>query len=156
MVCALNQLTQRSDLHLLTLHDGWEFVIYRASSPRLAGVPICYTEWQEQEVCIYQPLCVVQGGDTLPKHHRFLRAAVPIVRTTVGDRAQNSPWHCTQCGQWLGSFPDGKTAAETPEDLISWHDGHPSVGEFRVARAQDLFMAMVFYHLGQEVILVPQ
>jgi transcriptional regulator with XRE-family HTH domain len=120
---ALNQLTQRSDLHLLTLH-GWIGNLSSAGHlrPALAWCPICYTEWQEQEACIYQPLLWLFKVVTLcPKHHRFLESHCPHCQKQQSVIAlRTRPGHCTQCDQWLGSSLDEKLSSQATEVLIPW------------------------------------
>ncbi len=153
---ALNQLTQRSDLHLLTLH-GW---IGNLSStghlrPALAWCPICYTEWQEQEACIYQPLVWLFKVVTLcPKHLRFLESHCPHCQKQQSVIAlRTHPGHCTQCDQWLGSVPAGKQQPETTEEFISWQRWVIQVlEELRVASGTGPFQWHWFFtHLGQGI-----
>jgi len=120
---ALNHLTQRSDLHLLTLY-GW---IGNLSStghlrPCLAWCPICYTEWQEQRAYIYQPLFWLFKVVTLcPKHHRLLESHCPHCQKQQSVIAlRTRPGHCTQCDQWLGSSLDEKLSDQVMEVLTPW------------------------------------
>lgn len=119
----LNQLTQRSDLHLLTLH-GW---IGNLSSvghlrPALSWCPICYMEWQEQKVCIYQPLLWLFKVVTIcPRHHHLLESHCPHCQKQQSVIAlRTRPGHCTQCDQWLGRSPDLAMASQVTDELILW------------------------------------
>ncbi len=119
----LGQLTQHSGLHLLTLH-GW---IGNLSSvghlrPCLAWCPICYAEWQEQKMCIYQPLLwLFKVVTTCPKHQRVLESHCPHCQKQQSVIAlRTRPGHCTQCDQWLGSSLDEELPSQTTEELTLW------------------------------------
>lgn len=119
----LGQLTQRSDLHLLTLH-GW---IGNLSSvghlrPFLAWCPICYAEWQEQKICIYQPLLwLFKVVTTCPKHQRVLESHCPHCHKHQSVIAlRTHPGHCTQCDRWLGSALGEEWPSQTTEELTAW------------------------------------
>jgi TniQ len=119
----LEQLTQRSDLHLLTLH-GWIGNLPSVGHLRTcpAWCPICYAEWQENELCIYQPLLWLFKVMTLcPKHHYPLESHCPHCQKKQSVIAlRTHPGHCTQCNQWLGSSLDEKPLHQSTEELILW------------------------------------
>lgn len=119
----LNQLTRRPDLHLLTLH-GWIGNLSSAGHlrPALAWCPICYTEWQVQEACIYQPLLWLFKVVTLcPKHQRFLESHCPHCQKQQSVIAlRTRPGHCTQCDHWLGSSLEENPSSQATEVLTSW------------------------------------
>lgn len=119
----LGQLTQRSDLHLLTLY-GW---IGNLSSvghlrPCLAWCPICYAEWQEQEMCIYQPLLwLFKVVTTCPKHQRVLESRCPHCQKQQSVIALRTlPGYCTQCDRWLGSSLKEELPSQVTEELTRW------------------------------------
>jgi hypothetical protein len=119
----LEQLTRRPDLHLLTLH-GWignlASVGHLRSCP--AWCPVCYAEWQEKDLCIYQPLIWWFKVVTLcPKHHQVLESHCPRCQKKQSVIAlRTHPGHCTQCNQWLGSSPDEELTPSTKEELTPW------------------------------------
>jgi len=102
----LERLTQRSDLHMLTLH-GWIGNLSSVGHLRTcpAWCPICYTEWQEKDLCIYQPLLWLFKVVTLcPKHNHLLESHCPHCQKKQSVIAlRTHPGHCTQCDRWLDS-----------------------------------------------------
>jgi len=153
---ALDQLTQRSDLCLLTLY-GWIGNLSSAGHLRPFPVwcPICYTEWQEKELCIYQPLLWLFKVVTIcPKHNYLLESRCPRCQKQQSVIAlRTRPGHCTQCDQWLGSSLDENQQLETTEELISWQRWVAHVlEELRVASGTGpLQWQWFFTHLGQGI-----
>lgn len=122
----LEHLTQRSDLHLLTLH-GW---IGNLTSPgHLRAYPawclLCYTEWRENSPGIYQPLFWFFKVVTVcPTHHRLLESSCPHCQKTQSVIAlQTQPGHCTQCNRWVGislGEPLPQSLQEEPTPWQQW------------------------------------
>ncbi len=119
----LEQLTMRSDLHLLTLR-WWIGDLssqgHLRTSP--AWCPMCYSQWQEQESCIYQPLLWFFKVITVcPKHNRLLESSCPHCQKKQSVIAlRTHPGHCTQCNQWLGIAPDEKFPHKMEEEPTQW------------------------------------
>lgn len=119
----LEQLTQRSDLHLLTLH-GWIGNLTSPGHLRAYPVwcPLCYAEWREKSLSIYQPLCwsfkMVTG---CPKHHTLLESSCPHCQKRQSVIAlQTQPGHCTQCNRWLGIPLDETVPHPLQEGPMHW------------------------------------
>ncbi len=119
----LEQLTQRSDLHLLTFH-GW---IGNLTSPghlraNPAWCPLCYAEWREKNLDIYQPLCwFVKVITACPTHHIPLESSCPQCQKTQSVIAlQTQPGHCTQCNRWLGTSPGETGPQPMQEEPTQW------------------------------------
>jgi TniQ len=150
----LNQLTQRSDLHLLTLR-GWVGDLSSVGHLRTcpAWCPICYTEWQEKGLSIYQPLLWLFKVVTICSKHRCLlesdcphcqkKQSVIALKTHSG--------HCTPCDRWLGRSLDEKPLPQTTEEFILWQQWVIQVlEELRVASGTEpLQWEDFFTHLAQ-------
>jgi TniQ len=151
---ALEQLTRRSGLRVLTLH-GWIGNLSSTGHLRScpAWCPICYAEWQEQDLCIYQPLLWLFKMVTIcPKHQWLLESHCPHCQKQQSVIAlRTHPGHCTQCNRWLGRFPDGESQPQTTKELISWQQWVVRVlEELRAASGTGpLQWECFFTHLGQ-------
>jgi len=117
------KLTMRSDLHLLTLR-WW---IGNLSSlghlhPHPVWCPMCYSEWQAQELCIYQPLLwFFKVITTCPRHHKPLASHCPHCQKTQSVIAlQTRPGHCTKCNQWLGISSHKESSHKMEDDPMQW------------------------------------
>ena len=121
----LEQLTMRSDLHLLAL-DFW--VGDLSSRGHLRKVPTwcptCYTEWAEQALPLYQPLLwMFQIVTICPRHKRRLEDRCPCCEKTQSVVARRtSPGHCTQCNAWLGATSDGTDSLSMDREVIYWQE----------------------------------
>lgn len=116
----LGQLTMRSDLRQLTLHQ------WASDLPNwglLRNVPqwcsACYHQWREQMQPIYQPLLwTLQAVTACVEHREWLIERCPCCQQSQSAiAAKASPGHCTQCSAWLGEQPDAreKPTSETLE-----------------------------------------
>ena len=113
---ALEGLTLRSDLHLLTLRSwGGDLTFRGPLRKKPAWCPVCYTEWRERKEPLYQPLLwMLQLVLIGPRHLVLLLDRCPhwqkqrsiLTRKTV-------PGHCTQCSTWLGKPLDVVVEQET-------------------------------------------
>jgi len=151
----LEHLTMRTDLHLLTLR-WWIGDLSSRGHLRAwpAWCPTCYAEWQEQELCIYQPLLwFFKVVTTCPKHHRLLEDQCPHCRNRQSVIALKTyPGHCTQCGKWLG----GSLDEEQIEPLSPWQQWILQVlEELHVASAVsgELRWETFFTHLAEGILL---
>lgn len=151
---ALERLTMRSDLHLLTLHC-W---IGNLSAPGHlkacpAWCPMCYTQWQEEGQRIYQPLLWFFKTVTVcPKHNRSLESHCSHCQKKQSVIAlQTSPGHCTQCNRWLGVPLDEVQSDQTQEDQTHWQQWmFQAMEELRIASTTGLLQwEMFFTHLAR-------
>jgi hypothetical protein len=104
----LGQLTMRSDLRQLTLHQ-WANDLPRWGLLRNAPqwCPVCYHEWRELLQPIYQPLLWTLQAVTNCLHHQaaLVQRCLSCQELQSAIAAKASPGHCTQCGAWLGRQP---------------------------------------------------
>jgi hypothetical protein len=119
----LEKLTMRSDLHLLTLR--WWIGDLSSLGPlhtHPAWCPMCYSEWQAQELCIYQPLLwFFKVITTCPRHHKLLESHCPHCQKTQSVIAlQTRPGHCTKCNQWLGISSHEESSHKMEDDPMQW------------------------------------
>ncbi len=102
----LEDLTCRSDLHLLTL-QWWvgDMVPYRLLRVQPAWCPACYAEWKGQDMPIYEPLLwTFQAVTMCMKHRRKLEEHCPrCQKRQPFIRFQTTLDQCVRCNTWLGS-----------------------------------------------------
>lgn len=118
---ALSQLTMRSDLRQLTLHQwaaglpNWGLL---HSAPKFC--PGCYHQWRELKRPLYQPLLwTLQAVRMCLHHHCWLRERCPSCQKLQSAlAAKGSPGYCSQCGAWLGEAlrPDREATSE----MLEW------------------------------------
>jgi hypothetical protein len=117
----LQQLTMRSDLHLLTA-DPWASGLPNWGFLRSTPVwcPACYQHWQEQGQPLYQPLLWALQAVTVCLHHRQpLVEQCPFCQknqSAIG--ARTAPGYCTQCGKWLGM--QSTTEGGVDDEELAW------------------------------------
>src|SRR5258708_38962642 len=103
----LENLTKRSDLHLLT-SQSWvgDFPPHQLLREKPAWCPACLAEWKDQDMQIYEPMVwTFQAVTTCMKHHRKLEDHCPHCdRRQPLIRPQAALDHCVRCHTWLGSF----------------------------------------------------
>jgi TniQ len=113
---SLERLTMRSDLHLLTLHS-WvgDLTSHGHMRRKPAWCPLCYTEWREQKLPVYQPLLwMLQLVTMCPQHQVQLEDRCPYCQKYQSILARNTaPGYCTQCHTWLGKPLDAVVDQET-------------------------------------------
>ncbi len=120
-VTILERLTLRSDLHWLTLRS---WLGERPSRGYLrktpAWCPVCYTEWREQKLPLYQPLLwMLQLVTTCPRHQVLLEDRCPHCQKYQSIiTLKTTPGHCTQCQTWLGQPLD----AVVEQDTMDWQE----------------------------------
>jgi transcriptional regulator with XRE-family HTH domain len=102
----LEDLTCRSDLHLLTL-QWWigDMVPYRLLRVQPAWCPTCYAERKDQDMPIYEPLLwTFQAVTMCMKHCRKLEDHCPRCQKRQSFiRFQTTLDQCVGCNTWLGS-----------------------------------------------------
>ncbi|HYU71540.1 MAG TPA: TniQ family protein [Ktedonobacteraceae bacterium] len=101
----LEELTLRSDLHLLTLRSWVGNLPSRGLlRKKPAWCPLCYTEWRKQGLSVYQPLLwMVQMVTMCLQHQIQLEDRCPHCQKYQSIiTLKTTPGHCTQCHTWLG------------------------------------------------------
>jgi transcriptional regulator with XRE-family HTH domain len=121
----IEALTQQPDLQKLTLG---EWACGMSSRPLLrvtpAWCPVCYAEWQEKKLPIYQPLLWMLRIVTLcTQHKRKLEEQCEKCqkRQSVFP-SKTQPGQCTQCGVWLGASVESAEEPEIHEEELLWQD----------------------------------
>ncbi len=131
----LEDLTKRSDLHLLTGH-GWigDLEPHRLLREKPAWCPACYAEWKAKEMPIYEPLLwAFQAVTMCMKHRRKLEEyCAHCERRQSFIRFQAALDHCTRCNTWLVSAAPSE---EQPNpEAIEWQRWvMHALGELRFA-----------------------
>ncbi len=133
----LGRLTNRPDLHLLTLRQ-WigELPSHILLKKRPAWCPLCIAEWREQRLPIYQPLLwMLQFVTLCTKHKSWLEMRCPHCQKNQSVIAlKTSPGHCTQCNTWLGTTFDPQLVQEIDDETLNWQ-------EWIVHALEELYMA---------------
>ena len=127
----LEQLTSRTDLHLLTA-PWWigDLPVARNLRSSPAWCPACYAEWKQQGLPLYQPLLwMLQVVTICPTHKKRLVERCPSCQgkqaVIVSHKAQSG--ECTKCAVWLGT--GGHSSLEQPldDELMNWQEWVVSV-----------------------------
>ena len=120
-VQVLEQLTARRDLRFLTLLFWTQVLPTKRLLRRMrAWCPMCYKEWHESNLTVYDPLLWTLEVITLcPLHGQRLQQHCPYpdchrVLPHLAPRAQ--PGYCSWCHRWLGR--PIRNEDETWKDLI--------------------------------------
>lgn len=117
----LEDLTKRSDLHLLTL-QWWvgNLEPHQLLREKPAWCPACYTEWRDQKKPMYEPLLwAFQVVTMCMKHHRMLEEYCPnCLKRQPIIRFQAALGQCTHCNTWLASTTLDPPTSET----IEWQE----------------------------------
>lgn len=101
----LEKLTMRSDLHVLTLRSWVGDLPSRGHlRKKPAWCPLCYIEWKEQGLPIYQPLLwMIHMVTACPQHQVRLEDRCSHCQKYQSIITLNIPaGYCTQCNTWLG------------------------------------------------------
>lgn len=122
----LEQLTMRSDLHLLTF-DSWIGNLPLSRNIRLvpAWCETCYAEWRERGSVLYQPLLwMIQVVTLCPLHKRWLTERCPQChkQQSVIATSKTKPGECTQCGFSLGISSKAIAEPEVDQKTADWQD----------------------------------
>jgi len=121
----LERLTERTDIHLLTA-PWWigDLPIARNLRSSPAWCPVCYSEWREQGLPIYQPLLwMLQVVTTCPNHKRRLVERCPYCQGKQAVIASHKayPGECTKCALWLGSEANKPlTEPGLDDEMMGW------------------------------------
>ena len=114
----LEQLTTRSGLLSLTSHLWMGHLSPRGHLRVMPSwCPVCYAEWKEQKVPVYQPLLWMFRAVTIcAKHTVQLETHCPHCQkhqSAISRRTQ--PGYCTQCNIWLGRTLGQEASGEVVE-----------------------------------------
>jgi DNA-binding phage protein len=125
-ITALNHLTARSDLHLLTLPSWvgdlpprWQL----RETP--AWCPSCLAEWRAQGQPLYQPLLwMIRLVTVCPRHRMLFVNHCPRCQKPQPLLARNNtrPLECAYCATWLGRDADTSSVEVESEELIAWQE----------------------------------
>jgi hypothetical protein len=119
----LERLTMRSDLQSLTLNE-WAsgFSPFGLLNPSPRWCPICYYEWREKGLPIYQPLQWSLRDITICLlHKRQLVQLCPHCKKKQSTIAATSRLgFCTRCNCWLGVSAVGTEVNEIDDDQLRW------------------------------------
>ncbi len=120
----LEQLTARTDLHLLTL-PWWigDLSPWRQLRAVPAWCPWCLSAWRKQGQPIYQPLFwMFQLVTVCPGHQRLLVDQCPVCqkRQKIITTHKTNPGECTHCSAWLGAETSSAAWAVHNEQLLAW------------------------------------
>ena len=121
----LETLTLFNNLRYLTMLT-WEAVL----SPRYlirrtrAWCPLCYEEWYQNGVEVYEPLLwSLEVVAVCRYHNRHLEVRCPspkCKRTSSVLSAQMRSGYCPHCGQWLGEVPKQGLERRLTYDEYQW------------------------------------
>ncbi|MBD2513843.1 TniQ family protein [Nostoc sp. FACHB-973] len=112
IVQVLEKLTQRNDLHFLTMLSWADVVSQRyLLHPKKAWCPFCYQDWFEAKQVVYEPLIwalyVVQ---ICPRHNCPLHTQCPYCYKELPLLSGNYRLgYCSRCQSWLGLSPEAET-----------------------------------------------
>jgi transcriptional regulator with XRE-family HTH domain len=119
LVQALETLTQRENLHFLTLVT-WGDVLSSKGLLResRAWCPICYDCWDVTGQTVYEPLIWALDVVTVcPLHRCPLETQCPSCdKKNWLLEWRSRPGYCTKCGKWLGAFFNAGL-----KDVDEWH-----------------------------------
>ncbi len=120
----LEQLTARTDLHLLTL-PWWigDLSPWRQLRAAPAWCPWCLSAWRKQGHPIYQPLLwMFQIVTVCPRHQSLLvdRCSVCQKRQKIITTNKTNLGECTHCTAWLGAGTSRTAGSVHNEQLMAW------------------------------------
>jgi hypothetical protein len=118
----LERLTGRSDLHLL-ISQWWigNLASHGHFKRRPIWCSVCYAEWKEKHLPIYQPLLWQYRVVTMClQHKRLLDERCPYCHKTQSALSAkiSQPGECTQCGIWLGTKADVESEPINDDEVI--------------------------------------
>jgi len=120
-VSALEALTLRSDLALLTLLVGANALSQRdLLQPVRKWCPLCYDGWRRHDAIVYEPLLwSINGVTVCPEHGQLLEKCCPYCSSSLPWLIWHSrPGYCSSCGRWLGRAV-GKSQVEEKDMYIA-------------------------------------
>lgn len=147
MTNILKQLTQRDDLHLLTMLP-WKEVIAAMRLLRHVRTwcPKCYEHWRTTNQPLYEPLIWNFNVVTIcPHHHQVLLQHCPHCSQTSRLLTSHSlpAGYCSKCGGWLVTTSESQNTLETlPKQELKWQCWvADNVGEL-LAKTPNLFSSI--------------
>src|SRR6266568_2887947 len=118
-------LTQQAGLQKLTLGE-WASGIPSRRLFRVAPAwcPACYSDWQEKQLPIYQPLLwMLQVVTSCTQHKRKLEEQCNhCQKRQPVFPSKTQPGHCPQCGAWLGLSVEIAEEPEIDEEELVWQN----------------------------------
>jgi len=118
-------LTQQAGLQKLTLGE-WASGIPSRRLFRVAPAwcPACYSDWQEKQLPIYQPLLwMLQVVTSCTQHKRKLEEQCNhCQKRQPVFPSKTQPGHCPQCGAWLGLSVEIAEEPEIDEEELIWQN----------------------------------
>ena len=121
---AVEALTLRNDMSFLTMKP-WAAVFSQCRLLRLthAACFYCYEEWRVQGKVIYDPLLwALEPVRVCPKHLRPLSLQCRFCGRHLRPLATHScPGHCSNCGEWLGTFVQDALHQSQPLAKAEWN-----------------------------------
>jgi len=120
MVEGLTRLTERQDLHFLTLLPLTEVCSYnKLFRPTRAWCPSCLETWREKSVSLYEPLLwCLECVCVCPVHRQWLQESCPYsdcARSSPPLTGRSQAGYCPWCNRWLCS-PLHLSAEEPSEE----------------------------------------
>jgi transcriptional regulator with XRE-family HTH domain len=141
----LIQLTMRENLQELILSSWTTNTPFRGLlRPTPAWCPVCYHEWREKGLPIYQPLLwMLQIVTVCLRHRRKLEErCLHCQRKQSVIPARIQPGCCTQCLTWLGISSSPEIENEVYEETLDWQQWVlNTIGELRQASATSGILA---------------
>ncbi|XGV96568.1 MAG: TniQ family protein [Leptolyngbya sp. BL-A-14] len=140
LVDALEKLTQRKNLHLLTLLPWTELLPHRKLlNRRKAWCSKCYEEWRQTGKNIIDPLLwTMDVVKICPDHYQLLDQVCPHCHQKNLPLAWKSrPGYCSKCMQWLGSAASDRCESLSEHEL-KWLIWVATTVEELIAAAPDL------------------
>lgn len=125
LVHAISVLTQRTDLHLLTLIP-WAKVLTKRDllNKKRAWCPACYQEWHDTNKSIYEPLLwCINVVQICPIHqHPLLNVCPHCSNQQLIITGDSQTGYCNKCAKWLGGYKykSGRTSKINSEAEIAW------------------------------------
>jgi transcriptional regulator with XRE-family HTH domain len=119
----LTQLTMREKLRNLTLSSWMRNIPFRGllrATP--AWCPVCYHEWREEELPLYQPLLwMLQVVTICLRHRRHLeQQCLDCHRKQSVIPASIQLGCCTQCMNWQGIAANVEAENAIDEETLDW------------------------------------
>lgn len=121
---AIEDLTLRNDISYLTMKP-WSNVVSKSGLLRHthAACFSCYEEWRTQGNVVYDPLLwALKPVSVCPKHLRLLGLQCRFCRRPLVPLASHSfPGHCSNCGEWLGTFESDELSQSQSVAEAEWN-----------------------------------
>jgi DNA-binding XRE family transcriptional regulator len=123
LICALEGLTLRQDLHLLTMLNFSDVIPSRGLLRSVrAWCPLCYQSWLDRGLSLYEPLLwSLKIAKYCPTHQTLLVDKCPSCQQHNPPFGRNfSLGFCSHCHTWLGQTSHERASASRDADLDLW------------------------------------